>query len=637
MKDVITHLRNRKLVFRKTVYRITACVSVFGLMGCIGQGTGPAPPQPKSSVADILAHLEGLPIDEFFEESFRQLQLRYPDTLLSEGLADEYSVEKNNKFTTISDCYIRETQQLESGILHLLHSYDRNAMSSEQQLSYNIYEWYLDDLVRRQEFMYYSYPINSVGNWDTQYWLIIMFDSLPIASLQDAEDYIVRLSQIDTWMEQLLEGLNLREQAGVIPPKFLLQRSINLVEQHVQKGEDGLFDLHAIQLYTSFSEKLEPIDGITAAQKQTLLDAALTEITDTVIPALLELRDYLIYLESIASDAPGMCKFPQGEAFYNYILRHWTGTDLSADQVHELGLAEVARIQAEMRATAAEMGCPEDISMTELNQLLSADNDFLQGDALKKEYERLIAQADQAMEGFFDLRPSAEVVVHYDPDAPPAYYQQPPSDSSGPGQMVANLANSAQFIFYTPAVLIHHETIPGHHVQIALAQELDLPTNFRRNIIFNVYRQHVPFQAYTEGWALYAEGLAWEMGLYADDPLGNLGRLRLRLHRTARLVVDTGIHAKCWTSQEAIDYFEEATGAPYSQTRLAQIIAVPGQACGYNIGLLKILELRQRAMDQLGDEFDIREFHNVILGHGPMPMEILEQVVNDWIEVNLSE
>jgi uncharacterized protein (DUF885 family) len=223
------------------------------------------------------------------------------------------------------------------------------------------------------------------------------------------------------------------------------------------------------------------------------------------------------------------------------------------------------------------------------------------------------------------------VVVRYDPAAPPAYYQEPPRDGSGPGQMVANLANSAQFIFYNPPVLVHHETIPGHHVQFALAQELDLPTRFQRDLIFNVYRQHLPFEAYTEGWALYAEELAWEMGLYEDDPLNNLGRLRLRLHRTARLVVDTGIHAKGWTLREAIDYLEEATGASYNQNRLAQIVAVPGQACGYNIGMLNILELRQRAMEQLGDEFDIKAFHNVILGHGPMPLQILERIVDDWI------
>ncbi len=509
MKNVIPYFKRKRLVSR-----IAACISIFGLMGCIGQGTGPVSDK-KSSVDDIVAQLEGLTIDEFFEESFRHLQLRDPDTLIYNGLADEYGIEKYDQFTNISDHYIRETQQLESAILDLLRSYDRSTLSSEQQLSYDIYEWYLDDLVRRHEFMYYNYPINSVGHWDTQYWLInYLFDSLPVVDLEDAEDYIARLSQIDTWVEQLLEQLKLRKEAKVIPPKFLLQRSIDLVEQQIQERNDGTFATEATRLYTSFREKLKHIDGITDERVQTLLDAALTEIEETFIPAFSELRDYLVYLESIASDAPGVGTLPKGKAFYTYILRHWTGTDLSLEQIHELGLSEVARIQTEMRTIAVEIGYPKDISMTELDQLFSTDTDFLRGDPLKEEYERLIAEADQAMEEFFDLRPKAGVVVTYDPDAPPAYYQPPPADGSGPGEMVVNLANSGQFAFYNPTVLVHHETIPGHHVQTALAQELDLPTNFRRDIIYNFYRQHVPFQAYIEGWAFYAEGLAWEMGLY---------------------------------------------------------------------------------------------------------------------------
>jgi uncharacterized protein (DUF885 family) len=409
--------------------------------------------------------------------------------------------------------------------------------------------------------MYYNYPVNSVGLWDTPYWLInSLFDSLPMTNLQDAKNYITRLSQIDTWMEQLLEQLALREQAGVIPPKFLVQRSIDLVEYHIQKQVDGTCTVQDIHLYTLFCEKIEKIEGITDEQKQTLLNAALTEIEQTFIPAFIKLRDYLIYLESIAGDAPGVKTFPKGEAFYTYILRHWTGTDLTPDQIHELGLIEVARIQAEMRTSAIQMGYAEDVSMAELDRLFT-DTDFLRGDPLKKEYERLIA----------------------------------------------------------------------------LAQELDLPTSFRRDIIYNFYRQHVPFQAYSEGWAFYAEGLAWEMGLYKNDSLSNLGRLRLQLHRTARLVVDTGIHAKGWTIKEATDYLEEATGSPYTQDQLAHIIAVPGQACGYTIGMLKIAELRQKATDQLGDKFDIKEFHNMILGHGPMPIQILEQVALDWILASLSE
>ena len=299
--------------------------------------------------------------------------------------------------------------------------------------------------------------------------------------------------------------------------------------------------------------------------------------------------------------------------------------------MHELGLAEVERIQAKMRVAAAELGYSPDISMAELDELISTGIDLVEGDALLAEYQGRIAQADEAAVGFFDLYPSAPPVVQYDPNAPIGYYEPPPLDGSSPGRMPSNLHNPARYTLYNVPVLVHHETIPGHHVQAAVAQELGLP-NFRRDHIFNVYRQHLPFQAYVEGWALYAEQLAWEMGLYEGDPLGNLGRLRLQLHRTARMVVDTGIHALGWTAGDATDYMEAATGAPYPPEQLYQIIAIPGQACGYNVGRIKILELRQQAIERLSDQFDIKEFHNVILGNGALPLPILERVVIEYIE-----
>ena len=274
--------------------------------------------------------------------------------------------------------------------------------------------------------------------------------------------------------------------------------------------------------------------------------------------------------------------------------------------------------------------------MTLCRQILEPDGVLPSGDALLAEYEQRIAAADFAASDFFDLYPSHAPVVEHDPVAPPAYYQGPALDGSAPGRMIASGLHPLSYTYYDVPVLVHHETIPGHHVQLATAMELGLP-NYRRDNIFNVYRQHLPFQAYVEGWALYAEQLAYEMGLYDDDPLGNLRRLRLRLHRTARMVADTGIHAKGWTASQAADYMEQATGTPYRRERLWQIIAIPAQSCAYNVGHLKILEMRQRAMDQLGDAFDIKAFHNVVLGNGAMPISVLERLVDDWIASQLSE
>ncbi len=598
--------------------------------------TETAPPVPESppvppSVDQILAGLEGLPLDRFMEESYRQLQLRDPDTLLMNGLASDYGLEPSRWFTDRSDTYNRETQRLEAAVLDLLRSYDLTDLTREQRLSYDVYEWYLDDLVRGHEFMYYNYLVNSLGNWDTVDWVFrFMVEAQPVEDEQAAQDYIARLSQLDTLADQLLEGLELREQAGVMLPHFLLARSVQQLENRLFMRRDLTFYGEGIELYTSFREKLRGVDELSIERKQALLDAALTEIEETAIPALDTVRKYLVRQDARTTNEAGVWKFPNGDAYYAYILRHHTGTDLTPEEVHELGLAEVARIQSEMRSAAAELGYSPELSMADLDQLISEETDLVEGDALLAEYERLIAQADEAAADYFDLYPSAPPVVEYDPNAPIGYYQPPPLDGSGPGKMPSNLQNPARYTLYNVPVLVHHETIPGHHVQQAVAQELGLP-NFRRDNIFNVYRHHLPFQAYVEGWAFYAEQLAWEMGLYEEDPLGNLGRLRLELHRTARMVVDTGIHALGWTVGEATDYMAGATGTPYAPEQLYQIIAIPGQACGYNVGRIKILELRQRAMDQLGDRFDIKEFHNVVLGHGSMPLAVLERVVDDWI------
>jgi uncharacterized protein (DUF885 family) len=583
-------------------------------------------PALQTSMADIVAGLEDLPIDTFFEESFRQLQLRDPERLIYDGLADEYGV-GNDQFTDMSDAYVRETQKLEATILNLLRTYDRDTLTREQQLSYDIYEWYLDDLVRGHEFRYYNYPVNSMSIWDVQNALIdFMVNYHPVTNRKDAEDYITRLSKLDTWMEQLLEGLRLREEAGVILPRYIIQESRQQVLDHLQTQATGAPNPEEIVLYTSFREKLDPLDVLGAEEKQALLDAALAEVEQTFVPAFQALSDYLAYLETVATDDVGAGKLPHGAAYYTHALRSETSTNLTPDEIHEIGLAEVARIQAEMRAIAAELGYPEDISMIELSRYLWEDSEYFEGTALVAEYERIIAEIDEASAAVFDLRPSTGVTVEQEPfGATVAYYRLPALDGSRPGAFYVNLDYATPH--YRMPTLTYHETIPGHHLQVALARELDLPT-FRRALVFN---------AYAEGWALYAERLAWEMGMYEDDPLGNLGRLQYELLRAARLVVDTGIHDRGWTWQEGAAYFEEAMGWSHSQVHMVRYIIMPGQASGYKIGMIKILELRQRAMDALGEQFDLKEFHNVILVQGSMPLEILERVVDDWIAAKLGQ
>lgn len=586
--------------------------------------TLPTEPEPTSKpeildIEEIVESLVGLTIEPFFEESYRQLLLRDPDRLFVNGLAEAYGV-PNDRFSDLSIPYLQDTARLEEAILEILRAYDREELSQDEQLSYDIYSWYLEDRLRGHQFMLHDFPVNSLTIWGVQNWLVdFMVNYQPIESAADIEDYLTRLSEIDTWTEQLIEGLEARAQAGILPPKYILEDTIEQIEDHLGMQADGSTIPEATVLYSSSRTKISQIDGMDTEVKQTWSQEVRDAIESTFIPAYLELREYLFDLVSRADDEGGAWTLPDGAAYYSYALRHETSTQMTPDEVHQLGLSEIKRIQQELNAMARELGYTQD----EIEQRLAEDSSPLSGTELQDEFERLIKVADQASRNYFGLYPQSELVVQQEPHGSLAYYIPPPYDGSSPGRFYVNLENPTPK--YLLPSLTFHETIPGHHIQGALTRELEIPT-FRKDIEFN---------AYVEGWALYAERLAWEMGLYDEDPLGNLGRLQLEEMRALRLVVDSGVHAMGWTLKEASEQVERLTGSSINQEYLTRFFVVPGQASGYTIGMLKILELRQRASDQLGDVFDLREFHDVIIGNGAMPLEILEKLVDDYIEAKL--
>ncbi len=593
--------------------RITAYVVVVILMGgCITQSTDTTP---KDTSTDIIS-LEGLPIDEFFEESYNQLLLRNPEYLTELGIADFYGV-GNDQLTNISDAYIRETQELVTTILQLLREYDRSTLTPEQQISYDVYEWYLDDLVQMQEFMYYDYPVTHFITGIQNQLIQFFTDIHPITSKKDAEDYVSRLSQVDTKFDQLIEGLALREEAGIIPPKFIIQWSLYDIRRIAQGSARSL------PFYAAFQEKVNALDELSTEEKESLLESAENAINESVIPAFVSLRDYLTQLESVAPTDDGVWQFPRGDEYYAYMLRHYTTTDLTADEIHTLGLQELERIHGEMRQIFDELGYPEDESLTQLFSRVARDGGYVAGNDMVETYEALIEEADENLDAAFDMRPRAEVIVIGGPIG--GYYVPGSLDGSRPGAFYANVSGAGE-PRYGMASLAYHEAIPGHHTQISIAQELDLP----------FFRGDVSFTGYTEGWALYAELLAWELGWYEDDPYGNLGRLQYEAFRAARLVVDTGIHSKRWTFNQAVQFMEENLGFDSRVVNLehevSRYIAWPGQATAYKMGMIKILELRQKAQSALGDQFDIKEFHRIVLSNGSMPLDILERVIQDYID-----
>jgi uncharacterized protein (DUF885 family)/putative intracellular protease/amidase len=579
-------------------------------------------PITSSATSDLSARLEGLSLEEFFEASWREVMLRYPETIVEEGLSEFYVLE-SAQLTDISDAYTRETYQVYATILEMLRTYDRDALTPKQQISYDVYEWYLDDKVREQEFMYYDYPatyypITAVHETLTQFFT----DLHPLANKQDAQDYVTRLGLVDTKFEQLLEGLELREAAGIVPPKFAIQWAMSSVQEMARSSATHT------PFYQTLADKLEGLDDVDEAEKQALLDSAQEAINQAVLPAFQELADYLAHLQSVAPSDDGVWQFPNGDAYYAYVLRHRTTTAMTADEIHELGKKELERIHTEMRAIFDELGYPQDESLPQLFDRVEKDGGHVSGNQVLETYTDLIEQAKQNLDPAFDVRPHAQVVVIGDSFG--GFYVSGSYDGSRPGAFYANVSGAGEN-YYSMPTLAYHEAIPGHHFQISLAQEADLPS-FRRGIFFT---------AYAEGWALYAERLAWELGWYDDDPYGNLGRLQAEAFRAARLVIDTGIHAQGWTFEEASAFMTENVGfepgdSVHPDYEVARYIVWPGQSTSYMIGLIKMLELRQKAMERLGDQFDLKEFHDVILLNGGMPLEILERVVDGYIEDKLN-
>ena len=565
-------------------------------------------PTPTENPLDGLGNLG---IDEFFEQAYRRWLVRDPETLTTLGLADFYGVGDGN-LTDISDEFIRETQSQESDTLNLLRSFDHSAFSFNQSLTADIYDWFLDDLVRGHPFTYDDYPLNPIVT-SIHYNLYMLFTVYqPLNNHQDAEDYISRLSQVGTKVANVIDGLLQRQERGVILPAFMIPYVLSDINKIAQSNPPN----HPY--FISFTQRL---NGVSPDERQVLQDRVEQKIITTVIPAYQLLADSLANLQSRASNNIGVWQFTDGEAFYAQSLRRQTTTELTTDQIHELGKQHVERIQAEIRTLKNVLSYPDSESISELYDRLTRDNNIYQGQEALTAYEQVIYGVEGLLPQAFDILPRARVQVVGGTDGD--YYMPGSYDGSHPGLFyVRTNGSTPQFSVKT---LAYHETIPGHHLQIAIAQEQPGLPALRRGMQFN---------AFAEGWALYAERLMWELGAYTDDPQGDLGRLRMEIFRAARLVVDTGIHSKQWNFNEAVQYLMDATGFPISeaQREITRYSVWPGQATSYYIGFLKILELRQKAMDTLGEHFDLKDFHHVILVNGSVPLPILEQLIDSYIE-----
>ena len=451
----------------------------------------------------------------------------------------------------------------------------------------------------------------------------------PMNTREDAEHYLSRLAEFGRVFDEVVESISGDAALGVVPPRFAIDGALGSI--------NGFTSMAATEnsLTTTFAQKLATIDGISD-EEQAELSARAAETVETVVyPAYARLAAALENLKPQAGDAAGVWRLgDMGVEFYQHALNAYGARGKTGDEVHDLGLAEVARITAEMDAILIAEGLtngPVASRFTEIGQRADMrypntdeGREELLGD-LNVQVEEIMAQADQ----WFGALPTQSVEVRripvYEQDtAPGGYYSSPSLDGTRPGIYWINLKDTGDWPKHTLKTLTYHEAVPGHHFQRSLERAADMP----------LIRNMLGYSEFAEGWALYAEKLAAEMGMYDDDPLGDLGRLQSELFRAARLVVDTGLHHKQWTREQAIDYMLSVTGdTPASVTREIERYAVwPGQATSYKLGMIAMEELRAKAERELGDDFDIKAFHDEVLLNGAMPLPVLEARINRWIE-----
>ena len=570
-------------------------------------------------------------INNFFNRFALKIALDSPETLSSLHFLEEWGIRGHN--AELDDASPESTEAFFDYIAdeyQVLKDYEDDDLSDSEKMSKRIAEYLFEFAQEARPFKHYNYPVNQFFGVQNGF-PTFMEAQHQVNDLRDAEDYVARLQQLPQKFSQSLRGIKMRTEAGIVPPSFVINRVVEEMSNFTATQVDENI------LYVSLKEKLDNLESVSDAEKQAILEQARQKITTDVYPAYEEMTRYFNGLSDNADDRAGFWKLPRGKEAYRLALKLFTSTDYTPDYIHNVGLEEVARIQQEMLNTLANEGFDTEggfqvtiKNLSEQERFYYPDNDEGRQQILD-DYQTIIDDIDENLGDAFNIRAKAKVKVERIPlfkekTSPGAYYNGPAVDGSRPGIFYANLYDIKATPKYSMRTLAYHEAIPGHHFQIAVAQELDgMP----------LFRKFAPFTAYVEGWALYAERLAWELG-FVDDPYDNIGRLQAELFRAVRLVVDTGIHAKRWTRQEAIDYMIANTGMAESDVvaEIERYIVLPGQACAYKVGMMKILELRAKAKESLGDKFNLADFHDVILKNGAVPLDILEELIDDYIKSN---
>ncbi|MEX2125532.1 MAG: DUF885 domain-containing protein [Woeseia sp.] len=523
----------------------------------------------------------------------------------------------NDQWTDLGSDAIERRQQEQRQLLDRLLAINSAELDETDRLNYDLFRRDLQNDIDGNRFRTWLMPVSHRGGVQT---LETTAEGLRLQSVEDYEDWLARMAAVDTVIGQTVELQEQGRRAGYMPPGILMERvPAQLKAQLHENAEESPF-------FKVFSDMP---DTIPAEEQQRLQQAAIEIIDNTIVPAY---REYSRYFEDTylpaSRETIGASELPYGEEFYAYCARVYTTTSMTPDEIHNLGLSEVKRIRTEMQMVIDELGFDGDFS--DFLEFLRTDPRFYYDspDELFDAYLATAKRIDPELIRLFGklprmpygLRPIPDNIA---PDTTTAYYSGPAADGSKPGYYYVNLYRPEVRPKYEIEVLTVHEAVPGHHLQIALAQELENVPEFRK---------YSGFTAFIEGWGLYSESLGDELGLY-KDPYSRFGALTYEMWRAVRLVVDTGMHVKGWTRQQAIDFFKDNAAKTELDivNEIDRYIGNPGQALAYKIGQLKILELREEAEQALGDEFDIREFHDELLGGGALPLEMLDMRMKEWL------
>lgn len=581
------------------------------LLAACNEPPAPRPPPDASSTTSAS-------IDDFFQRFTDDWVRRDPNVaVFAQYFQGDEQDRLNRQLTPVTRAFRIETIALARAGLAELEKFDRDLLTPNQRLSADVMRWQLESIVRGEAYLDYTLPLEQFDGVNVQLPSFLITTS-PVATARDAENYVARLAEFDDRMDEAVAESRRQAEAGVIPPRFILTATIAQMRRFIAPAPADN------PLVTTLRDKAAAVGALTEPQRNDFVAAAAAVVADEVYPAW---QSGIATLEAqmpSATEEAGLSRFERGAELYAERLRNFTTTELTADEIHAIGLDEVARIESEMDGLFRKLGYAEG-TITEREQQLARDSSFPDTTEGRRQImadiDAILADALARTANSFDVRPASPIIAQPFPEFrwqdASARYTPPPPDLSRPAIFEMPLRTS-ELTRFGLRTLVYHETVPGHHFQVGLSVENDASPAFRRTYAFG----RIP--AATEGWALYAERFAAEDGWYDDDAVGRLGQLSYALLRARRLVVDTGLHAKGWTREQAIAYGIEAS-------EIDRYVVNPGQACAYMIGQLEIVRLREHARASLGERFAIRDFHRAVLTAGIAPLRVIGAQVDAYV------